>query len=187
MLRELLHAPRGLFYSPKAARSRWRPTRKAILAFCRVAHRTVTVDGSVQICFLFWRRWPLQHRASWRIGHCLVHTGQFGAPCQPLVRATRRPRIARPTVALATVGSPDSLVHHRTVRWIIVVCRRFFPRVACSPEAGLEHRTLSGAPPDSPVCQIELDFGCTQPSLLQLFLFLFLALRHNMLVLKTMH
>jgi hypothetical protein len=30
-----------LFYSPKAARSRWRPTRKAILAFCRVAHRTV--------------------------------------------------------------------------------------------------------------------------------------------------
>jgi hypothetical protein len=37
----LLHAPRGPFYSPKAARSRWRPTRKAILAFCRVAHRTV--------------------------------------------------------------------------------------------------------------------------------------------------
>jgi hypothetical protein len=37
-------------------------------------------------------------------------------PCQPLVRATRRPRIARPIVALATVGSPDSPVHHRTVR-----------------------------------------------------------------------
>jgi hypothetical protein len=37
----LLHAPRGPFYSPKAARSRWRPTRKAIIAFCRVAHRTV--------------------------------------------------------------------------------------------------------------------------------------------------
>jgi hypothetical protein len=37
-------------------------------------------------------------------------------PCRPLARATRRPRIARPTVALATVGSPDSLVHHRTVR-----------------------------------------------------------------------
>ena len=40
MLGLLLHAPRGPFYSPKAARSRWRPTRKAILAFCRVAHRT---------------------------------------------------------------------------------------------------------------------------------------------------
>jgi hypothetical protein len=45
-----------------------------------------------------------------------VHTGQFGAPCRPLERATRRPRICRPTVALATVGSPDSPVYHRTVR-----------------------------------------------------------------------
>jgi hypothetical protein len=34
-------APRGLFYSPKAARSRWRQSGKAILAFCRVVHRTV--------------------------------------------------------------------------------------------------------------------------------------------------
>jgi hypothetical protein len=41
MLGYLLHAPRGPFYSPKAARSRWNPTRKAIVAFCRVAHRTV--------------------------------------------------------------------------------------------------------------------------------------------------
>jgi hypothetical protein len=82
---------------------------------------------------------------------------------------TRRPRIARPTVALATVGSPDSLVHHRTVQWIIAVRRRFFPRTACSPEASLAHRTLSGAPPDSPVCQTELDFGCTKPSHLQFF------------------
>jgi hypothetical protein len=41
MLGWLLHAPRGLFYSPKAARSRWRHSWKANLAFCRVAHRTV--------------------------------------------------------------------------------------------------------------------------------------------------
>jgi hypothetical protein len=41
MLVSLLHAPRGPFYSPKAARSRWRHSRKAILAFCRVAHRIV--------------------------------------------------------------------------------------------------------------------------------------------------
>jgi hypothetical protein len=33
-----------------------------------------------------------------------------------LARATRRPRIARLTIALAVVGSPDSLVHHQTVR-----------------------------------------------------------------------
>jgi hypothetical protein len=37
-------------------------------------------------------------------------------PCRSLARATCRPRIARPTVALAAVGSPDSPVHHRTVR-----------------------------------------------------------------------
>jgi hypothetical protein len=41
MLGCLLHAPRGPFYSPKAARSRWRHSWKANLAFCRVAHRTV--------------------------------------------------------------------------------------------------------------------------------------------------
>jgi hypothetical protein len=41
MLGWLLHAPRGPFYSPKAAGSRWRQSGKAILAFCRVAHRTV--------------------------------------------------------------------------------------------------------------------------------------------------
>jgi hypothetical protein len=45
----------------------------------------------------------------------LAHRTLSGAPCRPLERATRRPRIARPTVALATVGSPDSPVHHRTV------------------------------------------------------------------------
>jgi hypothetical protein len=45
----------------------------------------------------------------------MAHRTLSGAPCRPLVRATRRPRIARPTVALATVGSPDSPVHRRTV------------------------------------------------------------------------
>ena len=63
----------GPFYSPKVARSCWRPTRKAILAFCRVAHRTVTIDGPVPISFLSWHRRPLQIRRSWR-------TGQSGAP-----------------------------------------------------------------------------------------------------------
>jgi hypothetical protein len=49
-----------------------------------VRHRTVTVDGPVQISFLFWRRRPLQIHGSWRTGHCPVHTGQSGAPCRPL-------------------------------------------------------------------------------------------------------
>jgi hypothetical protein len=51
----------------------------------------------------FWHRQLLQLRASWRTGHCPVHTGQSGALSRPLVRATRRPRIARPLA-------------HRTVR-----------------------------------------------------------------------
>jgi hypothetical protein len=53
--------------------------------------------------------------------------------------------------------SPDSPVHHRTVRWIIVVQLRRFPRPATSPLTSLAHRTLSGAPPDSPVCQARAD------------------------------
>jgi hypothetical protein len=39
-LGSLFHAPRGPFYSPKAARSRWRHSWKANLAFYWVAHRT---------------------------------------------------------------------------------------------------------------------------------------------------
>jgi hypothetical protein len=46
----------------------------------------------------------------------LAHRTLSSVPCRPLARAMRRPRIARPTVALAAVGSLDSLVHHRTVR-----------------------------------------------------------------------
>jgi hypothetical protein len=46
----------------------------------------------------------------------LEHRTLSGAPFRPLERATRRPRIWRPTVALAAVGSPDSSVHHHTVR-----------------------------------------------------------------------
>jgi hypothetical protein len=63
----------------------------------------------VQISFHSWRSRPLDLWAGWR-------TGQSGAPSRPLAWATRRARIARPTVALAAVGSPDSPVHHRTVR-----------------------------------------------------------------------
>jgi hypothetical protein len=164
MLGWLLHAPRGPFYSPKAARSRW---------------KHVTIACLVQISFLNWRSRPLKLRAGWRTGHCPVHTGQSGAPSRPLARATRRPRIARPTVALAVVGSPDSLVHHRTVRWILVVRHWTFPesddssdslvhhrtvrwtivvrrrrvsRAAGSPWTCLAHRTLSGAPPDTVRC-----------------------------------
>jgi hypothetical protein len=95
MLGWLLHAPRGPLYSPKVARSRWRPTRKAKIAFCRVAHRTVTVAVRCTISFLFWRIRPLVLGIGW----C---TGQSGAPRRPLMRATHRAKIA-----LSTVGADD--------------------------------------------------------------------------------
>jgi hypothetical protein len=46
----------------------------------------------------------------------LAHRTLSGAPSRPLAGATHRARIARPTVAPVAVGSPDSLVHHRTVQ-----------------------------------------------------------------------
>jgi hypothetical protein len=76
-----------------------------------VHHRTVTVAVRCAISFLFWRIRPLVLGGSWRTEHFPVHTEQSGVPNRPLLRATRRPRIARPTVALATIGSPDSPVH----------------------------------------------------------------------------
>jgi hypothetical protein len=63
----------------------------------------------VRDLFPIWRRRPLQICGSWRTEHCPVHTGQSGAPCRPLAWAMRRPRIAWPIVALATIG-------HRTLR-----------------------------------------------------------------------
>jgi hypothetical protein len=111
MLGVLLHAPRGPFYSPKAARSRWEHFKKAILAFCRLAHRTVrctTGHCPVRISFLIWRRRPLQSWSRWR-------TGQSGAPSD----RWHLPRVARGfrgrPLARLTVGSPDSpVIYSRT-------------------------------------------------------------------------
>jgi hypothetical protein len=170
MLGWLLHAPRGPFYSPKAARSRWRQSWKANLAFCHVVHRTVRCA----IAFQKRRSRPLQLQARWRTGHYPVHTGQSGAPCRPLVRVTRRPRIARPTVALATVGSPDSPVHHRTVRWIIAVRRWSFP------ESGLFTGDQPGAPDTVRCGRLSWVFAALSQVFLVSFLLLFslfLALR----------
>jgi hypothetical protein len=115
-----------------------------------VAHRTVTLACPVRIFFLIWRSRPLQLRAGWRTRHCPVLTGQSGAPSRPLARATRRPRIACPTVALAAVGSPDSPVDfsHTPLNF--------------SRERRLCRGRLtgqSGAPPDSP-----MNYSCTPSS-----------------------
>jgi hypothetical protein len=77
-----------------------------------VHHRTATVACPVRISIHFWLSRLLDLRSLWRTGHCLVHTGQSSAPSRPLTWATRRTRIARSTVALAAVGSPDSPVNY---------------------------------------------------------------------------
>jgi hypothetical protein len=100
----------------------------------------------------------------------LAHRTLSGAPSRPLVWATHRPRIARPTVALATVGSPDSLVNYS----------RTPPKF---PESGQFTGDQPGTP-DTIRCttgqsgvQTVLSLGCTQTLSSNLFLFLFLALR----------
>jgi hypothetical protein len=74
-------------------------------------------------------------------------TGQSGAPFRPFVRATCRPPFSLPTVAQSTVGSPDSPVHHRTVRWILAIRRWTFSEsddfaADDSPDSPVHHRTV---------------------------------------------
>jgi hypothetical protein len=168
MLGVLLHAPRGLFYSPKAARSRWEQFKKAILAFCRLAHRTVrctTGHCPVRISFLIWRSRPLALGSRWRTRHSPVHTGQSGAPSRSLARP-RVPR-GRP-LARSTVGSPDSPVNYS--RTPLITSREQLVRLS-QPGA-----------PDSPVYPDRADFGWTKSPLISTWFFLFPALRHNTLV-----
>jgi hypothetical protein len=136
-----------------------------------VCHRTATVQVRCPIPFQIGRSRPLQICGSW-------HTGQSGAPCRSLERATCRPRIWRPTVALAAVGSPDSPVNYS--RTPLKFSREW-----------LGHRSWPGAP-DTVRCTTgqsgvpdRAESWLLQPSP---FLFLFsliLALRQASLVPKT--
>jgi hypothetical protein len=159
MLGVLLHAPRGPFYSPKAASSRWRSIWKAFLAFCRVVHRTAR-STTGQPLFMSGARSPSISGAADRCS-----SGPVGAPdtvrcAQPTVGARHASpadcavdRWPRAPLAHRTVrwiwamspssfletdefvadDSPDSPVHHRTVRWFIDVQLRRFPRATGSP------------------------------------------------------
>jgi hypothetical protein len=116
MLGCLLHAPRGPFYSPKAARSRGTQQGRQFLP--SVGWHTgqsgappdnhCSMSGADLLPFL---AQPTIGSSGW-----LAHRTLSGAPSRPLAWATRRARILRLTVALAAVGSPDCPVHHRTVR-----------------------------------------------------------------------
>jgi hypothetical protein len=149
MLGWLLHAPRGPFYSPKVARSRWRHSWKANLAFCRVAHRTVRC-ATGQPLFMSGARFPSIPGAA---DHC--NFGLVGAP--DTVRCTTdspvppADRWSGPCVARGFGGWPLHLrpLAHRTV-WcttgqfgeLYPYAAEVFSRVASSPETSLAHRTV---------------------------------------------
>jgi hypothetical protein len=174
-----------------------------------------TTHCPVLIAFLFWRSRPLKFWSRWRTGHCPVHTGQSGAPIRLLARPRVTRGLRGRPLAQSTVGSPDSPVHHRTAPDCPVNYSR--TSLIASRERRHRRGWLtgqSGAPPDSPVIYsrtppsnpesgLFTETGpsapdtvrCTHRSYLWLntaysfpnrFL-LFLALRHNTLVFKTMY
>jgi hypothetical protein len=159
MLGVLLYAPRGPFYSPKAARSRWKQSRKAILAFCRVAHRTVRC------------RLPSKNSS---VNRC--RNGAVSAPDSPVPPADRWRSHASRADCAADSWCRRPLAH-RTVRCLTgqsgaspdrpVIYSR--TPLIDSRERRLRRRRLtrqSGAPPDSPV-----NYSRTPPSVLESGLF----------------
>jgi hypothetical protein len=125
MLGVLLHAPRGPFYSPKVARSRWTQSWKAILAFCRVVHRTVRCTTGHPL-FMSGARFPSQSGAADRCS-----SGLDGAPdtvrCTswPLEQSTCRPQISPPTIGAGdrwltgqSGAPPDSPVNYSHVTFL---------------------------------------------------------------------
>jgi hypothetical protein len=141
-----------------------------------VRHRTVTVAVRCAISFLFWRIRPLQIRGSWHTGHCPVPpadrcvghaspadctadrcainrwlTGQFGAPpdspvnfSRTSLNFSRERRLRCGRLTGQSDAPPDSLVNYSRTPPSSLESGLF-------TETGLAHRTLSGAPPDSPV------------------------------------
>jgi hypothetical protein len=140
MLGWFLHAPRGLFYSPKAARSRGRHSWKANLAFCRVAHQTARC-ATGQPLFMSGAWFPSIPGAADRCNFGLVGASDT-VRCTTDSPVPPAERWSGPRVAREFGGRPLCwrLLAHRTVRWIIVVHRRSFP----------ESGQFTGDPPSAP-------------------------------------
>jgi hypothetical protein len=144
-----------------------------------VHHRTSISHIRCAISLLFWRSRPLHIRGGWHTGYCPVHTRQSGAPTD----RWSGPRVARGLrgrpLAQSTVGSPDSPVNYSRTP-------------PSSPESGQFTLDSSGAP-DTVRCTTGQS-GAPRPKSSWLYtansfpvsFLLFLALRHNMLVLKIM-
>jgi hypothetical protein len=124
----------GPFYSPKAARSRREHSRKAILAFCRLAHWTVrcgspSLYGEADRC---------RSRA---VGapdtvRCTPDTVRC-TPDSPVLPSDRwLGHTSRADYAVAPPDSPVNFSHTSTTK----------PESSQFARASSAHRTLSGAP-----------------------------------------
>jgi hypothetical protein len=139
MLGVFLHASWGPFYSPKAARSRWEHSRKAIPAFCRLAHRTVRC-GFLSF-FGEADRWSFRAVGAPDTVRCTSDS-----PVPPsdrwLCHASRADyAVDRWLIGQSSVPPDSPVIYSRTPPTK--------PESSQLTDASLAHRTLSSAPPDS--------------------------------------
>jgi hypothetical protein len=107
----LLEAPRGPFYRHKGPRSRWNSFWKAILAFCRVAHRTVRCTTGHEHCLSGARSPSFSGEAD----RCAL--GPLGAP--DTVRCTSDSPVCQLTVGSGHASPADCATDRwRGHRWL---------------------------------------------------------------------
>ena len=138
----LLEAPRGPFYRHKGPRSRWKQTRKANLAFSRVAHRTVRCTPDTVRCpisFLLWRSRPLA------VLEPLAHRTVRCTPDSPVPPSSRwLGHVSR--ADRAADRWPGRPLAHRTVR-----CTPDSPvNFSRTPSANSRERPLRSRQPGAP-------------------------------------
>jgi hypothetical protein len=145
-------------------------SRKAILAFCRLVHRTVrcgfpSLFGEADR----WQPW-----SRWR-------TGQSGAPSRPLARPRdSRGSRSRPLAHRIVRCTPDSPVNYSRTPLIYSRERQVCLSQPGTPDTVWCTTGQSGAPRQS---WLRLNKAIFSP----IRFLLFLALRHNTLVTKTMY
>jgi hypothetical protein len=150
----------GGIYSPNNQKNRWWRLLSYGAPDSPVRHRTLSGAPATSP-----GRWVLTIGASdnWATGQsdgapdrsyslssapsgAALTSARAGAHCSLLLFLCRRP------LALCSrysAGTPDSLVLHQTVRWIIAEWLPEFPKVASLELGSLVHRTLSGGAPDT--------------------------------------
>jgi hypothetical protein len=123
---------------------------------CPVHHRTVTVAVRCAISFHIWRIRLLVLGVGWRTVHCPVCP--IDRCCGPRVARGLRSR----SLALATVGSPDSPVNYSRTPLLFPESRLFSAGQPGTPDTVRCTTGQSGVPNRA-------DVSCTQPTLFLFF------------------